>query len=580
VAIVDYLLGWAAPSQAINTLDQLADCLEGFLVHFEVNRESLIRTGHPEVHVDHLSWLYFRLAKLYYTSLPDRTQIVRMDDLSRGVFRPLGPTGRPAAWLSEDDREAGRFFAAQMQEVAAFIEDAKAAGRLPWDFSMPSVLIRTPDLLTHRGIDEIAAEDAARLAASRTKFFELKVKVVRRVIKALRDGDPASLWPDCLSALVDALTGEEAEFFLRMDRFYIGFDVRTGETLAGEADLVAGGLTDLLEVVGHCEKELTLGTIDRTVRAIAAIQEAASIRSYYAAVGQPWRSDLDAALDLFVELECREASFWAGFRRRVNDALENEFYEEVVIRIPVRRKLVTKFEPQLRTFAQWQKAHLEATGALPTLILSSSEPPTIGEEHVFRREGEYWTLQYDGRQVRMKHAKGLADLAILLSRPGQPIPAVELEALSSARSPARLVQGITNVSREQLVEQGLHIGGTVDGGTIPDRQALDEYRRQYRDLQAELRDAEDCNDVERASRLREQLEWLRDEVARATGLSGKRRNVDADAERARKRVSGRIEDAIRKVEREHPSLGRHLRNSVETGTTCSYLPEADTAWVL
>ena len=131
-----------------------------------------------------------------------------------------------------------------------------------------------------------------------------------------------------------------------------------------------------------------------------------------------------------------------------------------------------------------------------------------------------------------------------------------------------------------MVEQGFHIVGTVDGGAVPDRQALDEYRRQYRELQAELRDAEACNDVERASRLREQLEWLKDEVARATGLGGRRRNVDADAERARKRVSARIEDAIRKIERQHPSLGRHFRNSVKPGTTWTYSPEANTAWAL
>jgi hypothetical protein len=99
-------------------------------------------------------------------------------------------------------------------------------------------------------------------------------------------------------------------------------------------------------------------------------------------------------------------------------------------------------------------------------------------------------------------------------------------------------------------------------------------------MQAELRDAEDCNDIERASRLREQSGWLEDEMARATGRGGRRRNVDPDAERARKRVSLRIEDAIRKIERQHPSLGRHLRHGVGPGITCSYSPEADTAWVL
>ena len=96
--------------------------------------------------------------------------------------------------------------------------------------------------------------------------------------------------------LTDALTSEEAEFYLHIDRLYLGFDVRTGETVDEEAELLAGGLTDLLQVIGHCEPELTVGTMDRTKRQLLSIPDAASLRSYYQAVGRPCRRDVDAAL--------------------------------------------------------------------------------------------------------------------------------------------------------------------------------------------------------------------------------------------------------------------------------------------
>ena len=46
--------------------------------------------------------------------------------------------------------------------------------------------------------------------------------------------------------------------------------------------------------------------------------------------------------------------------------------------------------------------------------------------HVFRRDGDTWTLGYRGRQAYLPHAKGLADLAVLLAAPHREVPAYEL----------------------------------------------------------------------------------------------------------------------------------------------------------
>lgn len=45
-------------------------------------------------------------------------------------------------------------------------------------------------------------------------------------------------------------------------------------------------------------------------------------------------------------------------------------------------------------------------------------------------------------------------------------------------------------------------------------------------------------------------------------------------------VTWRIRHAIRKIEAAHPVLGRHLANSLRTGTFCSYQPERPVAWRL
>ena len=48
---------------------------------------------------------------------------------------------------------------------------------------------------------------------------------------------------------------------------------------------------------------------------------------------------------------------------------------------------------------------------------------------VFRLEGEYWTIAYEGKVVRLKSAKGLHYLAQLLRHPGRAFPVRELMAI-------------------------------------------------------------------------------------------------------------------------------------------------------
>ena len=47
-----------------------------------------------------------------------------------------------------------------------------------------------------------------------------------------------------------------------------------------------------------------------------------------------------------------------------------------------------------------------------------------------QREGDYWTLEFDGRVCRIRHAKGLSFLAALLAHPGSRISAIALQRLA------------------------------------------------------------------------------------------------------------------------------------------------------
>ena len=58
------------------------------------------------------------------------------------------------------------------------------------------------------------------------------------------------------------------------------------------------------------------------------------------------------------------------------------------------------------------------------------------------------------------------------------------------------------------------------------------------------------------------------------------RKVADASERARKAVTNRIRDSIAKLDKDNPTLARHLANSIKLGTFCSYTPERPVEWAL
>ena len=113
-----------------------------------------------------------------------------------------------------------------------------------------------------------------------------------------------------------------------------------------------------------------------------------------------------------------------------------------------------------------------------------------------------------------------------------------------------------------------------------DARARRELTARAQALQQEVDEAEKFNDVGRRERAREELERIVETLSQALGLAGKPRRLGGSVERARTAVTWRIRSAIRKAIAVHPALGRHLENSVRTGTYCTYAPEKTMDWVL
>ncbi|MFC7658070.1 hypothetical protein ACFQV8_19040 [Pseudonocardia benzenivorans] len=175
--------------------------------------------------------------------------------------------------------------------------------------------------------------------------------------------------------------------------------------------------------------------------------------------------------------------------------------------------------------------------------LRPAEPP----RDAFRLVDSVWRLAFDGREAHLPDSKGLGDIATLLAVPGRP---VHVFTLLGREAPA------------------------TGADPVLDRRAVADYRRRLAELDAEIAES-DGDSAERASAEREALIA---ELRAATGLGGRARRLGDETERARKTVTARIRDALRRIERVHPELASHLREGVHTGTTCSYAPDTPRRW--
>lgn len=185
-------------------------------------------------------------------------------------------------------------------------------------------------------------------------------------------------------------------------------------------------------------------------------------------------------------------------------------------------------------------------------------------DRTFRREGEYWTISYEGQVVRIKHCKGLLYIAHLLANPGKEFHVIDLVGFAQSEH-CHLANGQAG--------SGLSSGLHSDAGPALDASSKASYRERLRDLRQELDEASSMGDSGKTAKAQEEIAFLSRELVRAVGLGGRDRRVGSEAERARLRVTNVIRSAIRKTAKQHPALGRYLSNSLRTGNFCSFEPD-------
>jgi tetratricopeptide (TPR) repeat protein len=194
------------------------------------------------------------------------------------------------------------------------------------------------------------------------------------------------------------------------------------------------------------------------------------------------------------------------------------------------------------------------------------DAPAAADANVFRRQGDYWLVVFDGHTVRLRDLKGMRYLARLLAEPGREYHALDLAASEAGRSANADNSDAARVPRAAF----------GDAGDVLDARAKDAYRRRLAEIDDDLEQARAAGDAERSAQADTERDFLVHELARAFGLSGRSRRAASASERARAGVTRAIRQTIARIGEHHPQLGEHLSYTIRTGTYCSYAPDPRT----
>ncbi len=180
---------------------------------------------------------------------------------------------------------------------------------------------------------------------------------------------------------------------------------------------------------------------------------------------------------------------------------------------------------------------------------------------VFRRDGEYWTIAFDGESFRLRDSKGLAHMSRLLERPGREVHVLDLAGVRSA--PGQRLADTTDM-RLSTAERAM---------PVLDDHAKADYQRRIAELTEEIDESTAWNDIGRTERAREELDFIAHELSAAVGLGGRDRRLASSSERARVNVTRAIKSAMARIAPQNKSLASHLGSTIRTGTFCSYMPD-------
>lgn len=182
------------------------------------------------------------------------------------------------------------------------------------------------------------------------------------------------------------------------------------------------------------------------------------------------------------------------------------------------------------------------------------------KENIFHKEGNFWTVKFQGKIERITHCVGFSYVSFLISKQGRTFKTTEFLSLYH-KKPITLASGDNQL----------------------DDEAKEHYKKALDDIEFQLEEAKKNKDSGKQQKLEEDKAFLIAELAKAAGYSNHKKKLNSEFDKHRLSIGKAIVRSIKKIDAYLPELAEHLRDSIPSpysGTSLSYRPAKLIDWLL
>ncbi len=416
-------------------------------------------------------------------------------------------------------------------------------------------------------IKGFTAQDIARIEGIRESLLQLRIRCLEILLGAIEKGTASRIWPECVAVLTSSLSEQQVDGLLDIERRYGGWPSDWPHLwMLGRHAFFdnCAGFSDLIEVIGHVDSEITVGRHARLCEEFGEEVEMLEAESYYQCCDEDDVERLDRMLREEMELSLKESQYLKQQERSLED-LWPEFPAELHTSIKV---------PQ--DHAERASRFLDGAGDFAVVRIAAGEPlPDVGREmvrrdegtadYVFRKERDTWRVVFEGSEELIRDLKGMGYIQELLRRPNEEITAMKLSA-----GPHQPDELYSSMSKDRLREERLQVTDIDADTRRPERRTTpDPWRERIEELEGELASAEAAGDPQLVLEKREELNNIKTEYSRHYDRHGRERQSEQQSEKARQAVKKAIDLAMEQLSER---IRQHLSATIKTGRKCCYAP--------
>ena len=591
---VQYLADHVTPW---HTLGELADLLSGLVRYLQSNRAPLIERGHPETSFRDSRFLEWHLGTLYYVKEPLEMNVEMVPARRSNKGRRVNPR-LTYTWAAEPHILSHHGIPDTDIELPT-LGHRTLCGRPHTSDGRP---VHTCCYSDAARLPSLTKSQAARLDELREPVFQARVDVLKRLLDGVYDGDAHRLWDDCLGVLTGKFTREDVAFLLEMDEHLSGQTIseRTPYLWVRAHGIHNAGLTDLLAVVAHVEKELVIGPLHKTATRVDEVYDRrGELSSYFQLAAHAKRETLDEALDEFAKLNEEAGECLEGFAARLEDALRSAFPQSFTITTLMTAQEAQQYGRPLEAAVKFCTETIRATGSMPLVTLAArperadSAEPTADQppqaaarppENVFRKvKSGKFRVRFRGQECELPNHKGVRCIHFLLAHAYKEYSPDYLEkTVDPGRAPASPRD--PNRNRAEAQDGSLVENDAAFRQAIQDAVEQNREDKMLHDLEDEVRRAKADHDPEAQESAQSKLGKARRIIAEPRGKGGKSRSFRSEAVQQYDRMNraiARAQEMLRSDDGEayHQELWAHLNSALRKGSDLSYKPETAVPWV-